>query len=36
LPLAYDDVPAQIWPVARRSLRAHVERLHELAAQTRP
>ena len=36
LPLAYDDVPSQIWPVARRSLRAHVERLHELAAQTRP
>jgi len=36
LPLAYDDVPAQIWPVARRSLRAHVERLHELAAPTRP
>ena len=36
LPLAYDDVPAHIWPVARRSLRAHVERLHELAAQTRP
>jgi len=36
LPLAYDDVPAQIWPVARRSLRAHVEHLQELAAQTRP
>ena len=36
LPLAYDDVAPQIWPVARRSLRAHVERLHELAAQTRP
>ena len=35
LPLAYDDVPAQIWPVARRSLRAHVERLHELAAHKR-
>ena len=36
LPLAYDDVPAQIWPVARRSLRAHVERLHTLAAPARP
>jgi transposase len=36
LPLAYDDVAPQIWPVARRSLRAHVERLHELATQTRP
>ena len=36
LPLAYDDVPPHIWPVARRSLRAHVERLHELAAPTRP
>ena len=36
LPLAYDDVPPQIWPVARRSLRAHVERLHELAAHKRP
>jgi len=36
LPLAYDDVAPQIWPVARRSLRAHVERLHELAAHNRP
>ncbi len=36
LPLAYDDVPPHIWPVARRSLHAHVERLHELAAQNRP
>ena len=35
LPLAYDDVPPQIWPVARRSLRAHVERLQELAAHKR-
>jgi len=35
LPLAYDDVAPQIWPVARRSLRAHVERLHELAAHKR-
>ena len=36
LPLAYDDVPAQIWPVARRSLRAHVERLHELTTKKSP
>ena len=36
LPLAYDDVAPQIWPVARRSLRAHVERLQELAAHKRP
>ena len=35
LPLAYDDVAPQVWPVARRSLRAHVERLHELAAHKR-
>ena len=27
LPLAYDDVPPAIWPVARRSLQAHVDRL---------
>lgn len=27
LPLAYDDVPSAIWPVARRSLQAHVDRL---------
>lgn len=36
LPLAYDDVPSHIWPVARRSLRAHVERLQALAAPSRP
>lgn len=28
--LAYDDVPASIWPVAKRSLLAHVERLQAL------
>ncbi len=28
--LAYDDVPASIWPVAKRSLQAHVERLQAL------
>jgi len=25
LPLAYDDVPQQLWPVAMRSLMAHVQ-----------
>ena len=30
VPLAYDDVDARIWPVAKRSLLAHVERLQEL------
>jgi glyoxylase-like metal-dependent hydrolase (beta-lactamase superfamily II)/8-oxo-dGTP pyrophosphatase MutT (NUDIX family) len=28
--LAYQDVPAQLWPVAARSLLAHVERLRSL------
>ena len=28
--LAYDDVPERIWPVAKRSLLAHVERLRAL------
>ena len=27
LPLAYDDVDARLWPVARRSLQAHAERV---------
>lgn len=27
LPIAYDDTPQKLWPVARRSLLAHVERL---------
>ena len=30
LPLAYDDVPSGLWPVAMRSLVAHVERLRAL------
>ena len=30
LPLAYDDVPERLWPVARRSLLAHVERIRSL------
>ncbi len=33
LPLAYDDVDPRIWPVARRSLLAHVERIQALQAQ---
>jgi len=28
--LAYDDVPERLWPVARRSLMAHVERIQSL------
>ena len=34
LPLAYDDVDPRIWPVAKRSLLAHVEHLQQL--QTNP
>ncbi len=34
LPLAYDDVHPRIWPVAKRSLIAHVERI--TALQTAP
>ena len=30
LPLAYDDVPQSLWPVAMRSLMAHVERIRLL------
>jgi recombination protein RecT len=37
LPLAYDDVHPRIWPVARRSLMAHVERIYALQnAQGQP
>jgi glyoxylase-like metal-dependent hydrolase (beta-lactamase superfamily II)/8-oxo-dGTP pyrophosphatase MutT (NUDIX family) len=32
VPLAYADTPRQLWPVARRSLLAHVERIRALAA----
>ena len=28
--LAYDDVPPRLWPVAKRSLLAHVERIESL------
>ena len=30
--LAYDDVPPRLWPVAMRSLLAHVERIRALSA----
>ncbi|MGR4872059.1 MBL fold metallo-hydrolase [Variovorax sp. LARHSF232] len=33
LAIAYDDVPQQLWPVAARSLAAHVERILELASR---
>jgi len=32
LPLAYADVPERMWPMARRSLLAHVERLRQQRA----
>jgi glyoxylase-like metal-dependent hydrolase (beta-lactamase superfamily II) len=31
VPLAYDDVPPKVWPIAKRSLLAHVERIRALA-----
>jgi len=34
LPLAYDDVPQRMWPVAARSLAAHVERLRKSGSAT--
>ncbi|MBC7604487.1 MAG: MBL fold metallo-hydrolase [Ramlibacter sp.] len=30
VPLAYDDVPPRLWPVAKRSLLAHVQRIESL------
>ena len=33
LPLAYDDVDARLWPVARRSLLAHAERVAQTTDQ---
>lgn len=30
LPLVYDDVPDRLWPIAARSLIAHIERVHAL------
>lgn len=32
LPLAYEDVPERMWPVAARSLAAHVARIRQLTA----
>ena len=29
---AYDDVPPRMWPVAKRSLLAHVQRIESLSA----
>jgi glyoxylase-like metal-dependent hydrolase (beta-lactamase superfamily II) len=34
LPLAYDDVEPLLWPLAKRSLLAHVERIYALANPT--
>ena len=34
LPLAYDDVNPRLWPVAKRSLLAHVERIQMLQMNT--
>ncbi|WP_096697555.1 MBL fold metallo-hydrolase [Polaromonas sp. AER18D-145] len=31
LPLAYDDTPNALWPLAKRSLTAHVQRIEQLA-----
>ena len=36
LPLAYDDVDARLWPVARRSLLAHAERVAQTTGHTPP
>jgi recombination protein RecT len=36
LPLAYDDVDPRIWPVAKRSLLAHLERLQALKTKATP
>jgi glyoxylase-like metal-dependent hydrolase (beta-lactamase superfamily II) len=33
LPLAYDDVPPRLWPVAKRSLLAHIERITALQSR---
>jgi glyoxylase-like metal-dependent hydrolase (beta-lactamase superfamily II) len=30
VPLAYDDVPSKLWPIAQRSLLAHVQRVRQL------
>jgi recombination protein RecT len=33
VPLAYDDVHERVWPIAKRSLLAHVERIQSLAPE---
>ena len=33
VPLAYDDVPPRMWPMAKRSLLAHVQRIESLAGR---
>jgi len=35
LPLAYDDTPQQLWPLARRSLEAHLRKLEQDGLVTR-
>jgi len=35
LPLAYDDTPRQLWPLARRSLEAHLRKLEQDGLVTR-
>jgi hypothetical protein len=30
--VAYDDTPERLWPVAKRSLQAHVDHIRALAA----
>jgi hypothetical protein len=32
LTLAHNDTPERLWPVAKRSLQAHVDHIRELAA----
>ena len=36
VPLAYDDVPPRMWPVAQRSLLAHVQRIEALGLAGQP
>ena len=36
VPLAYDDVDERIWPVAKRSLLAHVERIQGIKPSSLP
>jgi glyoxylase-like metal-dependent hydrolase (beta-lactamase superfamily II) len=36
VPLAYDDVDQRLWPMAKRSLLAHVERIRDIKPSSRP